>query len=312
MEIIRLIQEVTREPRSVVTVGTFDGVHRGHQKIIGELLERAKSRSLRSVLITFDPHPREIVQRGPVYYLTTLDERLELLQQMNIDVVVVQPFTYEFSRLSPRQFYNDFVSQYIGISEAVVGYDHKFGKDREAEIQQLKNIGEEVGFTVTSIGPVAVEETVVSSSTIRELLMNGRVEQAEKLLGRKYSLTATVVNGEGRGAQIGYPTANLRVNHPKKLIPQNGVYCVRVQFAGQQYFGMMNIGVRPTFGENGTQSLEVHVFDYDGNLYGATLNVEFVKRIRSEQKFSSVNELVAQLHRDKEMSLKYVSELSQL
>jgi riboflavin kinase/FMN adenylyltransferase len=311
MKIIRSIQEVLRDQKSVVTVGTFDGVHRGHEMIIGELVERAKSRSLRSVLITFDPHPREVVKRGPVQYLTTLDERLELLQQMNLEVIVVHPFTYEFSRLSPRQFYQDLVNKYIGMSEVVVGHDHMFGKDREAGISELKKIGEEIGFSVTPIGPVTVDEAVVSSSSIRELLMKGNVEQTEKYLGRKYSIAGTVIQGVGRGAQIGFPTANLRVSHQQKLIPQNGVYFVCVHFNGHQYFGMMNIGVRPTFGSNGTQHLEVNVFDFNGDLYGKTLRVEFVKRIRSEQQFTSVDELVAQLHRDKEISLKLVLELYQ-
>lgn len=311
MTIVRSIQDAKKDSRSIITVGTFDGVHRGHQKIINELLERAKHRSWRSVLITFDPHPREIVKRGPILYLTMIEERLEVLKQMNIDVIVVHPFTYEFSRLSPRQFYQDLVNKHIGMSEVVVGHDHMFGKDREAGIQELQSIGKELGFNVTPIGPETVEGDIVSSSAIRQLLMDGNVEQAEKFLGRKYSIVGTVIKGDGRGAQIGFPTANLRVSNEKKLIPHNGVYVVSVQLHGQQFFGMMNIGVRPTFGSNGALYLEVHLFDYNGDLYGATLKVEFIKRIRSEQQFASVDDLIAQLHRDKEISLKYVSELYQ-
>lgn len=311
MKVYRSIQQLPQRYPVVLTVGTFDGVHCGHQQIIKEVVFRAKKRSVNSLLLTFDPHPREIVKRGPMQYLTTLEERIELLKQFGLDITVVLPFTYEFSRMTSREFYEEYLNPYIAISEVVVGEDHMFGRDREAGIRELSRIGSEFKFLVSQVGPVTIDGKIVHSSVVRELLKSGDVEQAEKYLGRPYSVSGTVIRGDGMGERIGFPTANVQPSHTHKLVPQRGVYFVKVSLNGKHYYGMMNIGTRPTFYDGGQENLEIHIFDFDSEVYGVFITVEFLKRLRAERRFASKDELVNQLYKDKEKSLKYLSEIHQ-
>ncbi|HEY4643587.1 MAG TPA: bifunctional riboflavin kinase/FAD synthetase, partial [Bacteroidota bacterium] len=297
---------IPRNANSVVTVGVFDGLHLAHQRIIEVTKDRARDQGVRSVVVIFDPHPKEIVlpSKGPVSLLTTIEERLSLLEQTGIDAVCVLPFTYEFSRQSAQEFYKQYIIGTVGVSVVVVGYDHMFGRDREGGVEHLKSIGEQNGFRVVTVQPVAVGGEVVSSTRIRQAIADGNVEKAAVFLGRPYEVAGRVEEGKGRGKQMGFPTANIRPTSTKKLIPRNGVYFVQAEFSGKEYFGMMNIGVRPTFEENGQRVIEVHLLDFDGQLYGAELRTKFLGWVREERKFSSERELVSQLQTDREECLR--------
>lgn len=306
MVIARSLSEVHHDAHSVVTVGTFDGLHLGHQQIIAMLRERAHAKHARSVVVTFDPHPREVVGRGPVRLLTTLDERVALLRRTEIDLLVILHFTFEFSRQTSRAFYERYIIDGIGTEEVVVGHDHMFGRDREAGVQDLEQMGAEFGFTVREVPPFQFEGETVSSSKIRELLLRGDVLLASRWLGRPYTITGRVIRGDGRGAKLGFPTANIEPFHEKKLVPAEGVYFVEVEHEGKTYFGMLSIGVNPTFKANGNRTIEVHMIDCNENVYGKTLTVRFLRRLRGEQKFASAEELIRQMKRDQEECMKLI------
>ncbi|MEM1043845.1 MAG: bifunctional riboflavin kinase/FAD synthetase [Bacteroidota bacterium] len=297
------LDEITRDDRSVLTVGTFDGVHRGHQAILAYLRERAAKVDGQSVVVSFDPHPREVVLGEQVPLLTTLDERADLLESFGIDRFVVLPFTRDLSNLEPDPYVEDILIETVGLREAVIGYDHRFGRNRAGSRETLEALGARHGFSVDVIPEQLVHEATVSSSRIRKLLADaGDVATAADLLGRPYALTGTVVRGRARGRTIGYPTANLRVRGKRKLVPKLGVYAVRVETGGQTYGGMMNVGRRPTFEADGAVSVEVYLFDFAGDLYGDTLDVTSAARIRDEAKFDGPESLVAQLQEDEQRS----------
>ncbi|HEV8537374.1 MAG TPA: riboflavin biosynthesis protein RibF, partial [Bacteroidota bacterium] len=238
--------------------------------------------------------------------ISTLEERLEIIGSIGIDLTVVLPFTYEFSRQSSREFYERCIVESVGVREVVEGHDHMFGRDREADIDQLRTLGQSYGFNVIAASPVTVDGDVVSSSKIREALMRGEVAQAGKYLDRPYTITGIVVRGDGRGKQLGFPTANIRPASEKKVVPAEGVYVVSVAHDARQFNGMLNIGVRPTFSSTLDRVIEVHLFDFQEDLYGKQLTIQFHKRLRQERKFSSKEELVAQLLRDREECMKYI------
>lgn len=291
-------KNISQDPRSIVTVGTFDGVHRGHQAILSYLSQRAEKLNGRSTVVSFDPHPRSVVHGERIPLLTTVEERAALLENAGLDRFVVVPFTDTFAQLSPEAYVEEVLVQRIGVQEITVGYDHRFGRKRVGDIDLLKQLGNTYGFSVDVIPPQEVGPEVVSSSTIRDQLINGAVTRAHELLGRPYALTGTVARGQGRGRKIGYPTANLSLPDSRKLVPKNGVYLVRVQLSdGQEKHGMLNIGRRPTF-EEMEVTVEVHIFDFEGNLYGDDLTVQFMQRLRDEQKFDSPDALATQLSKD--------------
>jgi riboflavin kinase / FMN adenylyltransferase len=293
------LEQIVRDGSSVVTVGTFDGVHIGHQAVLRYLVDRAREKGGSSVAVSFHPHPREVVHGESVPLLTTIDERAEFLAELEIDRFIVLPFTREFSRLPAESFIVDILVGRIGLQEIVIGYDHAFGQGRRGDRNMLEAFGRNHGFSVDVLPPQVVERHVVSSSEIRQLLLeNGDVMAAAQMLGRPYTIRGKVVGGAGRGRAIGFPTANLAVDHPRKVIPRLGVYAVRVDREGEQYGGMMNVGRRPTFGDSDLQ-VEVHLFDFDGNLYGRELRIEFVERIREERKFPSAEALAEQLSQDR-------------
>ncbi len=295
--------EITRDDCSVLTVGTFDGVHLGHQAILAYLIERAAKVDGCSVVVSFDPHPREVVLGEQVPLLTTLDERADLLEAHGIDRFVVLPFTRDLSNLEPEDYVEQILIETVGLREVVIGYDHRFGRNRKGSRETLETLGARHGFSVDVIPEQLVHEATVSSSRIRKLLADeGDVATAADLLGQPYFLTGTVIRGDGRGRTIGYPTANLRVHGDRKLVPKIGVYAVRVEHGGEQFGGMMNVGRRPTFETDGAVNVEVHLFDFDRDLYGDTLRVAFAARIRDEVKFDGPEALVAQLRKDEETS----------
>ena len=297
------LEELQPDGPSVVTTGIFDGVHRGHQAILEYLLERAAKRGGRSVVLTFDPHPREVIGDGSVPLLMTIEERAASIDAMGVDRFVILPFTKALSRLSAEEFVEDILIRRIGLREIVIGPGHAFGRDRKGNAELLEALGKRRGFSVDVIPPRIVGEHVVSSSAIRQLLEeDGDVAAAKTMLGRPYGFAGTVVRGEGRGRALGFPTANVVVEDPRKVMPALGVYVVQVlrdaSPSGKALPGMMNIGHSPTFG--GVQrTIEVHIPGFRGNLYGERLRMEFVLRMRDERRFASKTELAEQLSKDR-------------
>lgn len=290
---------IQRDDTAVVTVGTFDGVHRGHQAILDYLLGRAERRHGTSTLLSFHPHPRSVVHDQDVPLLTTVEERARILEDIGLDRFVVVPFTTDFSELTAREYVRQVLVEGIGLQEIAVGYDHRFGQGRAGDVALLREMGEAHGFDVDVIPAHRVDDDVVSSSAIRDAVEAGDVDAARRLLGRPYRLSGTVERGEGRGRTLGFPTANLSVN-PQKLIPAIGVYATSVDLpGGGTRPGMLNIGRRPTF-DGMDVTVEVHLVDFDGDLYGHTLTVQFVQRLRDERKFDSADDLAVQLSKDKQ------------
>lgn len=299
------LKNIDHESDTVVTVGTFDGVHLGHRKLMETVVKIAKKRNARGVVVTFDPHPREIINPGKsgIKLLTTLKERCEILEDLGIDILLVIPFDRDFSLLSSEEFVRDIIYDKIGVGEFVIGYDHHFGRDREGTIDTIKKLGRELDFDSYVVSKQEMGDVTISSTVIRKTLAEeGDVKKATEYLGREYLLNGIVMHGEERGHKIGYPTANLKPEHENKVIPKNGVYAVKVRVDDEWYGGMMNIGVRPTFGED-ERTLEVNIFDFDQKIYGDTIQIRFVDRIRDEKKFDGVEALKAQLAKDKEESL---------
>lgn len=312
MLVVHSIAEIPFDKRSVVTVGTFDGVHLGHQKIIQQVCKQSRARSARSVLVTFDPHPREVVGRGPVKLLTTIDERIALLSQFGIDLVIILEFTFEFSRQSYREFCENYIMNGVGVEEVIVGYDHMFGRDREAGVKELRGMGNQFGFTVYEEPPFTSDGEIVGSSKIREVLLRGDVEKARRWLGRPYVLSGWVVKGDGRGASLGFPTANIQTQNERKLVPAEGVYFAEVEIDGKSLFGMLNIGIRPTFKDDSVRTIEIHLFDHGENVYGKILHVHFLRRLRGERKFASGEDLAEQLRRDQEQCIRIIEANEQI
>ncbi len=281
---------------AVVTVGVFDGVHRGHQKILATALEAAEDKSV--ALVTFDPHPRAVL--GPpkrARLLSPLDERLELLGGWPLGAVAVLRFDQQVARIPYTDFVRTVLLQGLGARRLVLGYNVRLGYQRQGNVEALTALGCELGFEVIVVPACEVDGGPVSSTRIRHLLDAGRVEEAAALLGRPYGLDGTVVRGSGRGRVLGIPTANLQL-HPEKLVPANGVYAVRVQVDGLWLRGAMNVGVVPTFEAQGPRSVEVHLLDYAGDLYGTRLRVSCVARLRDEKRFPSPEALLAQIQQD--------------
>jgi len=296
-----MLDDASRDLNTVLTVGTFDGVHEGHKVLIKAVVERAEELSARSVIVTFDPHPRDIINPGAdgIKLLSTLPERCELLADLGINEMIVIPFDRDFSLLTSEEFIRDVIYKKIGVKEFIIGYDHQFGKDREGTIETVRSLGEELGFQANVISRQEVENQTVSSTSIRKALqVEGDAEKAAKFLGRYYILHGTVVHGEKRGGKIGFPTANVHVDQAKKIIPRKGVYAVWIRVDGEYHPAMMNIGKRPTF-DREELTVEVHIFDFKKDIYGKEVHTQFVRRLRDEKKFSGADQLKKQLEKDK-------------
>jgi riboflavin kinase/FMN adenylyltransferase len=293
---------------SVVTIGTFDGVHVGHKKIIKRLVKIAKKENLQAIVLTFFPHPRMVVQKDTdIKMLNTIDEKNKLMEAEGIDHLVVKKFTKQFSRLSAKDYVRDILVETLHVKHIIIGYDHHFGRNRTANINDLKAFGEIYDFKVTEISAQEIDEVTVSSTKIRKALLEGDVKTANTFLGYNFMLTGKVVKGKGLGKQLNYPTANIKIKESYKLIPKNGVYVVKANIKGTTVFGMMNIGTNPTV-DGKVQSIEVHFFNFNQDIYGKTLEIEILERLRDEQKFDSLEDLKDQLSNDLKNSKQFLNQ----
>ena len=305
-EITDITTFTTQQP-TVLTIGTFDGVHLGHQKIIERVVTTARQEGLLATIFTFFPHPRMVVQHDKSLKLIhTLEEKKQLLQRLGVDLLVVQPFNEAFAQLTAEEFVSTILVQHLNVKKVIIGYDHRFGRNRTANINDMRLFGEKYGFAVEEISVQEVDEVSVSSTKIREALNKGDVITAEHYLGTPYSLTGTVVHGLKLGRTLGYPTANIQVTEDYKLIPKDGVYAVYSYIGAQKVYGMMSIGKNPTIEGKGA-SIEVYFFDFNGDLYDRELTIYFVKYLREERKFSSVALLKKQLQDDETTARKAIA-----
>ena len=309
MEIHHSLNSYTKSP-SVITIGTFDGVHLGHQKIIKRLLNIAEEKGLQSVILTFFPHPRMVLQSAvDIKLLNTIEERQEILSSLGLDHLIIKKFTKDFSKLPADQYVKDILADKLNAKYIIIGYDHRFGKNRRADINDLIEFGKLYDFKVEEISVKDVEDVAVSSTKIRNALNTGDIKTANSFLGYDYFLTGSVIKGKQIGKQIGFPTANIEIKETYKLIPKNGSYVVKSHIDNIPFFGMMNIGTNPTV--NGTkQSIEVHFFNMNQDLYNKKLKIELLERLRDEQKFDSLEYLQSQLKIDKENAHKFIENKS--
>ena len=306
MKVYRNLDTLPPFINAVVTIGTFDGVHLGHQKIIKQVLTESDRNGGESVLITFNPHPRKIVQpEKSLMQLTTMDERIELLKQQGINNMVIVPFTQEFSQQTALEYIQHFLVDKFHPSQIIIGYDHKFGNKREGDFRLLEQYAHEFNYAVKEIDEELIQDAIISSTKIREALLRGDTTFAKSFLGYDYFFKGVVIEGNKLGRTIGYPTANLQMEHPDKLVPGNGVYAVSCQLEGETRMlnGMMNIGTRPTV-DGLNRMIEVNIFDFDEEIYGRHLKVWLKHHLRSEVKFSGIDALKEQLSKDKEEALK--------
>ena len=285
---------------SVITIGTFDGVHVGHQQIIHRLVDTARKNDLQALVLTFFPHPRMVIQNDAnIKLINTIDEKAKQLEQLGVDHLVVKEFTKSFSRLTALEYVRDILVNKLKVKHIIVGYDHHFGRNRTANINELKEFGAFYDFEVTEIEPQEVDDVAVSSTKIRSAILKGNIPTANKFLGYNFMLTGTVIKGKGLGKILDFPTANIQIEAAYKLIPKHGVYVVKSQIKGVEVFGMMNIGKNPTVSEGNQTKIEVHFFDFSANLYGAVLKIELLDYLRSEIKFPNIEALKLQLEKDK-------------
>jgi len=307
MKIYRSIEDYNEVKRSVVTIGTFDGIHLGHKKILSRLIKSSKNKDLNSVVLTFFPHPRIILNKyNEVKMIDTLDEKIIHLNEIGIDSLIIHPFDKNFSLLSANQFIKDFLVDKLKIKHIIIGYDHRFGKGREASVTDLKNYADDYDFTVEEIKAQEIEKITVSSTKIRNSINQGDIKTTEKYLGRYFNLTGKVVKGDGLGKKINYPTANIFIEETYKIIPKDGVYLVETIIKDKLFNGMMNIGHRPTIGTK-NKSIEVHLFNFNEDIYGQVISIKMISKIRDEKKFSSIQALKEQLVKDENYCLKLIN-----
>lgn len=299
MKVYRSLEAYEQGDHTVATIGTFDGVHLGHRTILERLKSAAKEANGESVLISFHPHPRLVLfpENNPLRLLHTLDEKIQLLDSIGIDKLLLIPFTREFSRIPSKLFIQDILAQQIGIRRIVIGYDHHFGKNRTGGIDELRSYADAWNYEVEEIPAQAIDDANISSTKIRQALQECDIDTARKYLGYDYGFSGTVIHGEKQGRLLGYPTANIEPENPLKLIPADGIYFVRVLIGDTSLFGMMSIGVKPTMGEF-ARTHEVYIFDFEGDLYDQTIRVEMLTYIRGEKKFDSLEALIAAIQDD--------------
>ena len=305
MEVYKNLNSIPKSKGSVVTIGTFDGCHRGHQDIIKKVTSHANSIDGKSVIITFDPHPRHVLQtKDKLPILMHIDKKLEIFKSLGLDIALIIPFDKNFSKMDASTFLKTIIIDNFDPDSIIVGYNHHFGFNRAGSPDFLKEFGLNNGFEVQIVGPVSDENIIISSTHIRELIRNGYVRRASFELGWVFGFKAKVVHGSGRGAELGFPTANFIPEEENQLVPANGVYFIRGRINGENLYGMCNLGVRPTFNETDFV-MEVHFFDLSSNdIYGMLIVVEFLERIRDEKRFSNPEELKKQLIRDKDTCIK--------
>lgn len=307
METIQGISQFKSSKPTIITIGTFDGVHIGHSKILERLINNAKNLDLQSAVLTFFPHPRMVLQKdADIKLLNTLEEKKQILEEIGLDYLIVHPFTTAFSRLSALEFVRDILVNQLKVKKIIIGYDHRFGRNRNANINDLIGYGNTFDFEVEQIPVQEIDEVSVSSTKIRKALLEGTIDVANSYLGYEFMLSGTIKKGKGLGKGIGFPTANLAIQEAYKLIPDNGVYVIKSSFDNKAVYGMMNIGFNPTVA--GTEkSIEIHFFDFNQDLYGKEVQVRLLKKIRDEHKFESIDHLREQLEKDKITSLRLIS-----
>lgn len=295
---------------TVVTIGTFDGVHLGHRKIIDRLLASAQSNDLESVVLTFFPHPRMVLQKDTgIKLINSINERIALLEASGLDHLIIHPFTKAFSRLTAEEFVKDILVDQLKARKVIIGYDHRFGRNRNANIDDLKAFGALYDFEVEEISKQDVDDVAVSSTKVRKALDEGNITLANEYLGYPFMLNGIVSRGKGLGKKFNYPTANLKIEEDYKLIPAKGVYVVRATLANERVYGMMSIGTNPTVGGSDL-TIETFFFDFDANLYDQHLQIELLTRIRDEKKFNSVDELIAAMQADEKFSRDFIQKLN--
>lgn len=310
MKIYNDLSEYISINKTFVTIGTFDGVHIGHQKVIKNLVRKAKKKNANSVLLTFFPHPRMVLQKGfDIKLINTIDERIKLLEKIGLDILIIHEFSKKFAKKSALDFVRNMLVNKLNISKLIIGYDHQFGKNREGDFEQLQEFGHTYDFKVKEIPQQDINNIAVSSTKIRKAIENGEINKANSYLGYNFMLTGEVVKGKNLGEKIGFPTANLFIKESYKLIPKSGSYVVKSVIANETVFGMMNIGYRPTV-KGKYQTIEIHFFDFKEDLYGENIQVDVLAFLRNEQEFESVEALKNQLARDKIKSLAIINGIS--
>ncbi len=304
MEIYNCIKDFKPVNNPVVTIGTFDGVHLGHQAIFNKMKTAASKMDGETVVITFYPHPRIVLglDSDNLMFINTQERKINRFEEAGIDHLIIVSFTKQFAAMSSESFLRDLVIEKIKPAMLIIGYDHHFGKDREGSFEMISTMGEELGFAVERVEEQQVNDVAISSTKIRKLLNSGKVYAANLLLGYEYSITGMVVKGQSLGRNIGFPTANIEVADEYKLIAAVGVYACRVEWMGRMYLGMSNIGFRPTI-DHGALTIEVHIFDFNQTIYGDHITISFVERLRDEHKFESIGALTEQLVKDREHAL---------
>ncbi len=308
MKIYQNLEEFQAVDNVVVTIGTFDGVHVGHRKLISRVKELANEINGKTVILTFFPHPRMILypQEHGIELLNTVKEKIDLLEEAGIDHLIIHPFDQEFSELSSINFIKDVIVNKLQTKRLVIGYDHRFGRNREGTFDDLVKMGKKWKFEVEKIPEEDIDHIAVSSTLIRKALKSGDLDTATSYLGRPYSMTGTVVHGNKIGRTIGFPTANLNILENYKLIPSEGVYIVEVDFMNETLFGMLSIGRRPTIEDEGKLSIEVYLLDFNREIYGAVLTLRLLHWIRGDKKFNSLDELIQQINNDRTYTLNYL------
>ena len=303
MKIYHSIKEFPSDINTIVTIGTFDGVHKGHKEIVGRLNSTAKKEGLESVLLTFYPHPRHVLfpDDQKLKLINTIEEKTEALRKTGLQHFIIQEFDVDFSRIKSVNFIRDFLVNKLNMKRMVVGYDHHFGKNREGTFENLLSLSELYDFKLDKIAPQNIGDITISSTKIRNAIIDGDIEKANSYLSCNFSLSGVVEKGNGIGSSINFPTANIKVENKWKILPKDGVYAVKIFVENQQYFGMLNIGNRPTIADD-KHVVEVHIFDFNSTIYNLDIQVEFIKRIRSEKKFNSLEELQSQLEIDESKS----------
>ena len=309
MEIINDLSTYKSTTKTFVTIGTFDGVHIGHQKVLKNLVKNAKINNATPSLLTFFPHPRMVLEKDKeIKLINTIDERISLLKKTGLKFLIIQKFTKEYANKTALNFVKNILVDKLNVSKLIIGYDHQFGKNREGDFSQLQKYGQQFNFTVEEISQLNVDSITISSTKIRKAIEAGKIETANNYLGYNFMLTGEVVKGRNLGEKIKFPTANLNISETYKLIPKTGAYIVKSEIENSTVFGMMNIGYRPTVSGK-HQTIEIHFFDFNKNLYGAKIQVEILKFLRGEQNFQSIENLKNQLQKDKQKSLKYINGL---
>ena len=300
MKTIHGIENFPADEASIVTIGTFDGVHLGHQQILKQLIDTSRKSKLKSVLLTFFPHPRMVLQPDvPMHLIQTIEERERALAKTGLDYLVIHPFSAEFSRLSADDYVKRVLVQQLNVQKVVVGYDHRFGRNRTASLEDMYHYADIYDFELIEIDAKKIDSTAVSSTKIRKAIDEGNIELANTYLGQPFTLEGMIVHGDKRGRELSYPTANMDLQNPHKIVPKQGVYLVKSNLSNRVVYGMMNIGTKPTF-DASMPSIEVHFFDWNGDLYGQAVQVELIKWVREERKFSSVEELQTQIQADEQ------------